>query len=150
MRLSTRMRYGTRVLCELAAAYPEGTLSVRELALRQDLSAKYLEQIMVLLRTAGLVRGMAGVDGGYALARAPRTIRMSDVYTALQGSFAVVQCVTSPESCPRSRNCPTRALWALLSNTIQKTLDKTTLQTLLADAHGQTGSRTKKRSRCRL
>lgn len=68
MRIATKARYGARAMVELALAYPDGTLSVRDVAERQSISAKYLEHIMASLKTAGLVTAARGIHGGYALA----------------------------------------------------------------------------------
>ncbi len=130
MKLSTRTRYGTRALVELAMAWPHRLVSVREIAERQDISAKYLEQIMTPLRAAGLVESSRGLHGGYELARPPDKVRLIDVYRALEGPVAPVDCVDEPGSCPMEDVCPSRDTWVEMQESISEVLESTTLQDL--------------------
>jgi Rrf2 family cysteine metabolism transcriptional repressor len=130
VRLSTRTRYGCRALAEVAAAYPDGTPSIREIAERQRLSPKYLESIMQALKAAGLVRATRGVHGGYTLTRPPAEIRMSDIFRALEGTPAPVPCVDTPELCGMADDCPTRDTWVELRGAIEGVLTRRTLQDL--------------------
>ncbi|MFP4027606.1 MAG: RrF2 family transcriptional regulator [Candidatus Brocadiia bacterium] len=131
MQFSTKMRYGTRALVELARAYPEDNLSVREIAERQDISAKYLEHIMAQLKTAGIVRSVRGIHGGYCLAQTPGDCHLSEVFEAVEGSAAPVECVDEPEVCPLKEKCTTRKTWAEVKEAIMEVLERTTLQDLL-------------------
>lgn len=131
MRLSTQIRYGARAMVELGLAYPERVVSVREMAESQHLSVKYLERIMVALKTAGLVTPVRGIHGGYALARPPSSITLGEVYRILEGSPAVVYCVDHPESCPLLQTCPTRDTWVELTAAVQGVLEGTTLEDLV-------------------
>ncbi len=131
MKLSTRFRYGVRALVELAQAYPEGPVAARELARRQRVSVKYLQHIMTALRTAGVVRPIRGVNGGYVLTDLPSNIDLSEVFEALEGSPAVVDCVDHPGACPMENACPTRDTWVKLTNAVRATLEGTTLQDLV-------------------
>lgn len=130
MKLSTRIRYGTRALLELAQT--EETLSVTAMAERQSLSVKYLEQIMRNLRKAGLVVSTAGVRGGYRLARPADRITMDEVYLAFEGSFALVECVETPSRCRKSGACKSKDLWGALSDSLRQTLRASTLADLLS------------------
>jgi Rrf2 family protein len=130
MKFSTQTRYGTRALAELALEYPKGTVSVRELAERQNIPAKYLEQIMSRLKAAGLVNSVRGLHGGYALAAPPSRISLREVFEALEGSPAPVDCVDEPGSCPLEAGCPTRETWAEIKQAILGVLEKTTLADL--------------------
>jgi len=116
----------------VAAAYPDGTPSIREIAERQQLSPKYLESIMQALKAAGLVRATRGVHGGYALTRPPAEIRMSDIVRVLEGSSAPVPCVDAPDLCGMSGDCPTRDTWVELRAAIEDVLGRRTLQDLAA------------------
>lgn len=129
MRISTRMRYGTRALLELAMSGE--TLSITTMAGRQGLSVKYLEQIMRSLRKAGIVTSTAGVRGGYALARPPESIHLDDVYLAIEGTLSLVDCVEKRTSCSKSPSCPTLRVWAHLTHTIGDTLHGFTIADLL-------------------
>ena len=140
MKLSTRTRYGTRALVELAAAYPDEALPLRQVAAREAISTKYLEQIMRALKAAGLVRTMRGPRGGYALARPPADIKLSEVYEALDGPLAPVECLDRPGSCPRERLCPARETWAEMTQSIRTVLDGTTLQDLVERRRRKAGS----------
>lgn len=128
MKISTRMRYGTRALLELAAS--EETLSITSMAERQSLSIKYLEQIMRALRKAGIVSSTAGVRGGYRLARPPELIYMDEVYLAFEGTFSLVDCVDNPTECKNASACPTIHVWSRLSLTVKETLHAYTLADL--------------------
>jgi Rrf2 family cysteine metabolism transcriptional repressor len=130
MKLSTRTRYGTRALVELAIAYPDGTVSVTEIAQRQRISPKYLERIMATLKAKGFIRAVRGVHGGYMLALPPDEISLSQVMEALEGSTAPVDCVDDPESCPMEDLCPVRDTWVQMKQSVQKVLEETTVREL--------------------
>jgi len=119
-------------MVELARAYPVGALSVKDMAGRQHLSAKYLEQIMAPLKAAGIVKAVRGASGGYMLAKEPATVRLSDIYTALDGAPAVVGCVADATACSRSAACPTRGVWCEMNAAVLKVLEGTTLADLIA------------------
>jgi Rrf2 family protein len=127
MQISTKMRYGSRTLAELARTHPDQTVSVRELAERQDISEKYLEHIMSALKSAGIVRSVRGKYGGYELARSPDSISLSEVYRVLEGTPAPVECVEQPESCCISETCPTRETWVAIRDAVEGVLQNTTI-----------------------
>jgi Rrf2 family protein len=130
MHISTRGRYGLRALIELALRYGDGPVQLASIARRQGISRKYLEQLMVRLRKAGLVRSFRGVQGGYALARSPSDIRIHEVVEALEGNFAPVACLDEPEKCDRSARCASRDFWKDLYDAMEKVLRSRTLQDL--------------------
>jgi len=130
VRLSTKTRYGARAMAELAVAYPGRSLTLREIAERQHLSTKYLEQIMRALGSAGLTRSVRGVHGGYTLAKSPECITLADVFHALEGSLAPVDCVDAPELCAMREACPTRSVWVEVKEAVESVLEGTTLQDL--------------------
>jgi len=131
MKLSTRARYGARALIDVAMAYPDSTVSVGDVADRQGISPKYLEHIMSSLRAAGLVKAVRGMHGGFALSRPPASITLKEVFEALEGAVAPVGCVDHPGSCPMEQVCPTRQTWVEMKESIEKVLERTTLQGLL-------------------
>ena len=108
MKLSTRARYGTRALLDLAIHGGEKPVLLREIAQRQEISTQYLEHLISPLLTAGILRSTRGARGGIWLAREPREIRLSEVIQLLEGSIAPVDCINNPETCPRSDACVTR------------------------------------------
>ena len=130
MKLSTRARYGSRALTELALVYPDGTLSIKDMAEKQQMSPKYLEQIMRSLKTSGLVTSVRGMHGGFALARKPEDVTLKEVYKALEGTFAPVECVDHPESCTMQKSCPTRDTWIEMMQAMEGVLERTTVQDL--------------------
>jgi len=137
MKISTRARYGTRAMIEFALAYPERIVSVKEVAERQGISGKYLEQIMTLLKSAGLVRAVRGMHGGYALAKAPSGIKLSDIYQVLEGPIAPVDCVDRSHSCPLEDTCATRQTWQEIKEALSGVLESTTLKDLVDRKKGR-------------
>ena len=131
MRLSTRGRYGTRLMVDLAQHYALGPVPLAEIAKRQDLSAKYLEQLIILLKGAGLIRSARGRRGGYMLAREPERISVGEIVEVLEGSLAVVDCVIEADLCYRSPECPTRDIWVSMTEAIRKQLYSINLQDIL-------------------
>ena len=130
MKLSTRSRYGSRAMVELAVDYPERAVSVKEMAKNERLSPKYLEQIMAALKAAGLVEAARGIHGGYRLTRPPTTIRLREIFEALEESPVLVKCILRPGTCPRETVCPTRDTWQELMEALVSVLDRTTLEDL--------------------
>ena len=139
MKLSKKMRYGSRAMVLLAMVYPAGSVSVGQVARRQRLSAKYLEQIMAALKAAGLVTSTQGVHGGYSLTRPPESIDMGEVFNVLEGSMAPVDCVDSSGTCPMEAVCPTRDTWVEIEEAIGKVLKNTTLQDLVERMKSKNG-----------
>jgi Rrf2 family protein len=133
MRLSARGQYGLRAVVELAGAYWRGPIPLREIARVQEVSPAYLEQVMLLLRRAGLVMSVRGARGGYALARPPQEITVGQVVRALEGPIAPVACASErePASCARAEICAARRAWLRLRDGIVQALDTTTIAELL-------------------
>ncbi len=130
MKLSARIRYGARALVEPALAYPDTAVSVKDAAERQNISPKYLEQIMHILKAVGLVKAVRGMHGGCALSRPPVKILLGDLFEPLEGSSAPVECVDYTDTCPMQDICPTRGTWVEMKECIKTFLQKTTLQDL--------------------
>ena len=129
MKISTKARYGARALADLAA-HSDAPASVRDIAARQRISPKYLEQILNALRAAGLVRAVRGLHGGYTVAKPPAAINLCDVYEAVEGSVAPVECVDH-HCCPMEDVCPTRQTWLEMKETLESLLKRTTIQELV-------------------
>ena len=125
-------RYGARAMMELAGA-PEGVpVTLGHIARRQDLSRGYLEQIMIQLRSRGLVRSVRGAGGGFALTRSPSDITLAEVVETLEGQICVVKCTEEPSVCDRSSYCATRDVWSSLAKLIHDRLNGITLAELAA------------------
>ena len=131
MKISTRSRYGLRAILELAMEYGKGPLQIKIIAERQEISNKYLEQIMAILKSVGLVRSIRGAKGGYILAKEPKNIRISDVFVALEGPLLTVDCVDHPEFCTRCTDCVTRHVWTEIQDSIMNVMTAITLQDLV-------------------
>jgi len=131
MKLSTRGRYGTRVLLDLALHQGEGPATLKDIAERQQISLRYLEHLVTPLIAAGIVRSIRGPKGGVSLAKAPGEIRLSEVIQLLEGSVAPVECVDNPKICSRSELCVTRDIWGELKKAVSVVLESTTLQDLV-------------------
>jgi len=131
LKLSTRTRYGCRAMLELALHHGKGEITLKEIASRQEISAKYLDQILAPLRAAGLVRSIRGPRGGYILAKDPSTIRLCDIVHVLEGSLAPSECVDAPELCHRSGFCVTREVWKELKDRMDDVLGSRTLSDLV-------------------
>jgi len=127
MRLSTKARYGARAMLDIAMNYEKGPVSLKGLAKRQDISAKYMEQLIPLLKVAGLIRSVRGAWGGYTLSKDIHQIKLRDIIDALEGSVFPVDCVDNPEMCDRSKKCVTYEIWKDIQNTINNMLDSLTL-----------------------
>jgi len=131
MKISTKIRYGTRAMVELAFHYGEGAIELGEIAKKEDISPKYLEQVIVPLRTAGLVKSVRGSKGGYSLAKPPSDISLREVFEGLEGPVSLVDCLVDPEACQRTSSCVTREIWKEVSDTIDKILSSVTLEEMV-------------------
>lgn len=132
MKLSTRSRYGVRLMIALAAAGRDKSVFLKDIAASEDISEKYLSLIVIPLRAAGLIRSIRGARGGYVLAREPKDISLCDIVEAVEGETCLVNCVKDPDICPRTSVCPTRDTWAQLSNTIKQAMAAVTLAHLVS------------------
>jgi Rrf2 family protein len=131
MKLSTRARYGVRLMLDLARQYGQGSVYLREIAAREDISEKYLSQIIIPLRGEGLVRSTRGAHGGYRLAKPPAEITLREIVEPLEGGNCLVDCVKHPSACPRVPTCAARDVWTMLGEKISETLDSVTLEQLV-------------------
>ena len=105
MKLSTRGRYSTRMMIELALRYGNGTVLLREVSNSQDISLKYLAQLLIPLKVANLISSTRGAHGGYFLSKPPKDIKLSQIITAVEGSVSPVECVDNPNICKRHNYC---------------------------------------------
>jgi len=112
-------------------------MQLKAVARRQDISAKYLEQLMAVLKSAGLVRSVRGAKGGYVLARPSNEIRLSEVFHCLEGTVTTVECVQDAECCQRAAGCAARLVWAQIHEAIEKVLEAATLQDLIDKARAR-------------
>lgn len=127
MKLSTRGRYGVRAMLELAMNSGKGPVPLRDLALRQEISAKYLEQLLIPLKGAGLVKSVRGARGGYMLARDPEEISLYDIVRSLEGPLAPVECVQDPKYCDRVGGCTVHMVWGEMGDMLVNFLSNLSL-----------------------
>ena len=131
MKISTKGRYGMRAMIDLAAHEGNGPILLRDIAGRQQISERYLEQLILMLKSAGLVKSTRGARGGFALARAANEIRLSEVLRALEGSLVLVECVDDPNTCSRVDSCVTRDVWQEITDAILSILDSKSLKDMV-------------------
>jgi Rrf2 family protein len=111
MKLSTKSRYGTRLMLDMAQHYQDGPIHLSQVATRQGLSVKYLEQIIIPLKKADYIRSVRGPKGGHTLARAPEEITVGEIVALLEEGTSLVECSHNAKACERSQTCLTRWLW---------------------------------------
>ncbi|MBA4422734.1 MAG: AsnC family transcriptional regulator [Syntrophus sp. (in: bacteria)] len=131
MKLSTRGRYGVRLMFDLALHYGNGPIYLKDIAERQGISAKYLWQLINPLKSTGLINSTRGAHGGYVLGKEPERISLKEILQVLEGSLCLVDCVDSPSLCERSPSCISREIWGEASKGMQQMLENTTLATMV-------------------
>ena len=131
MKLSTRARYGTRALLDLALHQIGQPILLKDIAQREQIPLLYLEHLVARLIAGGIVRSTRGAKGGVWLTRPPKEIKLSEVVTLLEGAITPVECVDNPTICPRSKSCATRDVWGELKQAVDGVLESTTLQDLV-------------------
>ncbi len=131
MKLSTKGRYGVRLMFDLALHAGDNLVTLKEIAARQEISEKYLSNLIPLLRNAGLVHSVRGFHGGYSLARPPREITLKDILLVLEGSMCLVECTERPTVCQRSDDCFVRDVWFDVTAKMLETLESFTLEAMV-------------------
>ena len=111
MKLSAKSRYGTRLMLDMAQHYQDGPIHLTNVAKRQGISVKYLEQIIIPLKKANYIQSVRGPKGGHTLARPPEEITVGEIVALLEDSASLAACSDNPTVCERSPNCPTRYIW---------------------------------------
>ena len=132
MKISTKGRYALRMMLELAEHQNDGFVALKDIAERQNISKKYLEQIVPILNKADVLRTTRGFQGGYRLAKSPDKYTVGEILRLTEGSLAPVACLDhDPIECSRSIGCATLPVWQGLYNVINEYLDGITLQDIL-------------------
>lgn len=133
MKISTKGRYAVRVMLDLALNDTGEYVKVREIAKRQEISEKYLEQIIAVLNKAGYVRSTRGAQGGYKIAKDPSQYTVGMILRLTEGSLCPVDCLeTESNECERCDTCETLQVWKDLNNAINKVVDSVTIADLVA------------------
>jgi len=150
IKLSTKGRYGTRLMLNLAHYYNNGNEAVilKSVSDEEEISIRYLEQIVIPLKISRLVKSIRGAGGGYTLARHPSEIKVSEILHALEGACCLVDCVDDPDYCDRIPICATFEVWKEASRLLKDYFDSITLQDLIKisdkkKAKGKTKSKAK-------
>ncbi len=131
MKISTKGRYALRLMLDLALHENQDPVPLKDVAARQDISLKYLEQIISILQKAGFVRSLRGPQGGYYLAKAPADYTVGSILRLIEGDLCPVACLEdTPNKCPRKETCVTLRLWTELDEAIKGVIDKYTLADL--------------------
>jgi Rrf2 family protein len=131
LKLSTRARYGVRLMVALAFNYDKGPVFLKDVAKGENISEKYLSLIIIPLRRIGLVISIRGAHGGYLLARDPSQITMKEIIDVLEGDCSLVDCVRNPSTCPRVPICASHDIWEIIGKKISETLNSVTLDMLV-------------------
>lgn len=131
MKLSTRSRYGTRMVLDLAKRYHDGPVKIGDIAAREGISVKYLEQLIIPLKQASYITSVRGPKGGHMLSKPPEKITVGEVVKTLEGDLGFTECVEHPEICEKSHHCPTRNVWKAASEAMYEKLDSMTLSSML-------------------
>ena len=131
MKLSTRARYGVRLMVALALNYGKGPVFLKDIAKGESISEKYLSLIIIPLRRVGLVNSIRVAYGGYSLAKDPTQITMKEIVDVLEGDCSLVNCVKDPSTCPRVPICASHDVWAIIGGKISETLNSITLDMLV-------------------
>lgn len=132
MKISTKGRYALRLLVDLAEHCDDGFVALKDVAKRQDISKKYLEQIVSVLNRPGILKTNRGYQGGYQLAKAPEKYTVGDILRITEGGLAPVACLDQEENlCERSSFCATLFIWEGLYKAVNDYLDSITLQDII-------------------
>ena len=132
MKISTKGRYGLRILMDLAINQSEKPRLIRDIAKSQQISEKYISRLVIALRKAGMIRSVRGVNGGFHIAMKPEDITLLDVIEVMEGPLSIVDCVSAPKKCAHSANCAPREIWGKLNEDIRGLMRQTTLADILA------------------
>ena len=134
MKLSTRSRYGARILVDLARHNDHGPVQIGEISKRQDISVKYLEQLIRPLKQASMVTSVRGPKGGHMLAKKPKDISLGQIVRLFEGQSELVECISNPGQCRMSDDCQVRLAWKEATRVLYEKLDSTTISDLMQEA----------------
>ena len=134
MKLSTRSRYGTRLMLDMAQHFNEGPIQLGDIAKRQNVSVKYLEQIIIPLKKANYIKSVRGPKGGHILTRPPEEINLAEIVALLEEGTSLVECTDNAGICQRADICPTRLIWKEASESMFERLQTVTLANLVKRA----------------
>ena len=131
MKLTTRSRYGTRLMLDMAERYNQGPIQMGEIAERQNISLKYLEQLIIPLKKAGYVQSIRGPRGGHMLTVDPEDIKLGEIVQLYEGDMGLSHCVADPAACDRYGMCALRKVWSEITEEIHGKLNAITFGDLV-------------------
>ena len=132
MKISTKGRYALRMLIDLAEHNNDGYIPLKDIARRQDISKKYLEQIVPILNRSDILKTNRGFQGGYMLAKSPNQYTVGEILRLTEGSLSPIACLDhNPVGCEKANECPTLPIWQGLYKAITDYLDSITLQNII-------------------
>ena len=131
MKLTKKTRYGARLLLDLAQHQDKGAVQMSGISIRQNISVKYLEQIIRPLKKGKFVKSIRGPKGGHMLAKKPENISLGDITRLFEEQSELVDCISEPENCPKSDDCVVRLAWQKATNALYKELDSISIANLL-------------------
>ena len=134
MKLSTRSRYGARILVDLARNDDQGPVQISDISKRQDISVKYLEQLIRPLKQANLITSIRGPKGGHLLLEKPEKITLGQVVRLFEGQSELVECISKPQKCAMSDDCKLRLAWEDATHVLLNKLDTITIADLMKDS----------------
>jgi len=137
MKLSTRSRYGTRLMIDIARHSNEGPVRINDIAKRQEISVKYLEQLIIPLKKAVYIKSVRGPKGGHLLGKAKEEITVGGIVRVLEKDTGLVPCVESADACHMTDACVTRNLWLKATDAVYEILDSVTLSDLIQENSNQ-------------
>jgi Rrf2 family protein len=132
MKFSTRSRYGTRLVLDMAQNFDGHPIQLGEIAKRQNISLKYLEQIIRPLKKANYIKSYRGAKGGHMLTRGPEEITVGEIVAVLEGGDRLTPCSQKPEACERAADCVTRYIWQQASEAMFARLNQITFADIIA------------------
>ena len=134
MKLSTRSRYGLRLMIDLYENYTDTPLFLKDIAGRQGLSEKYLSKLIIPLKSAGLINSIRGASGGYIPSKKPTDIKLIDIIKTLEGELSIVDCVHNKALCDQTAECRARLVWHKVESLVSNYLGSVTLEDILNES----------------
>ena len=131
IRISTKGRYGTRLMLELAMNFDKGPILLKKIAKKEEISEGYLQHIVDTLKGSGLIFSNRIGHGGYTLAKPPEQISLRDILSVLEGSINLSECINNPDICTRSLKCTTRDVWSEVNRKFSQSLSEITLKDMV-------------------
>jgi len=125
------------MMLDLAQHYDEGPIQMNEISKRQNISVKYLEQLIIPLKKANFIKSVRGPKGGHMLARPPEEIAIGEIVRVLEGGITLTSCLDTPEVCDRTDSCLTRGIWKEATDAMYEKLNEATLAKMIEQNQGR-------------